>query len=43
VDKEAAVAEKERRRVESEKQSLYQTKRLGKHTYPQTCQNVGSL
>lgn len=42
MDKEAAVAEKERRRVESEKQSLYQTKRLGKHKYPQTCQNAES-
>lgn len=34
ADKEVAVAEKERRRLETEKQSLYQTRRLGKHTYP---------
>ena len=34
TDTEAAVAEKERRRLETEKQSLYQTRRLGKHSYP---------
>ena len=40
MDKEATVAEKERMRMESEKQSLYQTKRLGKHMYPQTYQKA---
>ena len=34
ADKETAVAEKEGRRLETEKQSLYQTRRLGKHMYP---------
>ena len=38
ADKEAAIAEKERRRLEAEKQSPYQTRRLGKHSYPyQAC------
>ena len=43
ADKETAVAEKEGRRLETEKQSLYQTRRLGKHPYPYQCTHQEGL
>ncbi len=33
VKQEMAIAEKDRKRLEAEKEAPYQTRRLGKHTY----------